>query len=62
MPEAMRVRRQTAEHPFFGHPRLLVRGLTGARSEVAIATMAYNLKRITKVLGGATLTAQLQSR
>jgi transposase len=59
-PEAMKLRRQTVEHPFatikyriFGHPRLLVRGLVGAKSEIAIATMAYNLKRITKVLGGA---------
>lgn len=67
-PETMRLRRQTVEHPFatikyriFGHPRLLVRGLTGAKSEIAIATMAYNLKRITKVLGAAELTAQLQN-
>jgi transposase len=67
--EVMRIRRQTVEHPFatikyriFGHPRLLVRGLMGARSEIAIATMAYNLKRITKVLGAAALAAQLQSR
>jgi transposase len=66
-PEAMRLRRQTVEHPFatikyriFGHPRLLVRGLTGAKSEIGIATMAYNLKRITKVLGAAALAAQLQ--
>ena len=43
------MRRQTVEHPFatikyriFGHPRLLVRGLTGARSEIAIATMFWN--------------------
>jgi hypothetical protein len=48
------------EHPFatikyriFGHPRLLMRGLTGARVEIGIATMAYNLKRITNVLGAA---------
>jgi transposase len=67
-PEAMRLRRQTVEHPFatikyriFGHPRLLVRGLSGARSEIAIATMAYNLKRITNVLSAATLIARLQS-
>jgi transposase len=67
-PEAMRLRRQTVEHPFatikypiFGHPRLLVRGLCGAKSEIAIATMAYNLKRITKVLGAGTLAAQLQN-
>jgi hypothetical protein len=67
-PEAMKLRRQTVEHPFatikyriFGHPRLLVRGLTGAKSEIAIATMAYNLKRITKVLGADNLAAQLQN-
>lgn len=66
-PEAMRLRRQTVEHPFatikyriFGHPRLLVRGLTGAKSEIAIATMAYNLKRITKLLGAAALAEQMQ--
>jgi transposase len=65
-PEAMRVRRCTVEHPFatikyriFGHPRLLVRGLTGARAEIGIATMAYNLKRITNVLGAAKLTKAL---
>jgi Transposase DDE domain len=62
-PEAMKLRRSTVEHPFatikyriFGHPRLLMRGLSGARIEIGIATMAYNLKRITKVLGAAELT------
>jgi hypothetical protein len=34
--------------------------LTGAKSEIAIATMAYNFKRISKVLRAATLAAQLQ--
>ncbi|GAA3771230.1 MULTISPECIES: transposase [Terriglobus] len=65
-PASMRLRRQTVEHPFatikyriFGHPRLLVRGLSGARSEIAIATMVYNLKRITKVLGAASLVSRL---
>ena len=40
-------RRSTVEHPFatikyriFGHPRLLMRGLSGARIEIGIATMA----------------------
>ncbi len=62
-PEAMKLRRSTVEHPFatikyriFGHPRLLMRGLSGARAEIGIATMAYNLKRITKVLGAAKMT------
>ncbi|HMH16156.1 MAG TPA: IS1182 family transposase [Edaphobacter sp.] len=65
-PEAMKLRRSTVEHPFatikyriFGHPRLLMRGLSGARIELGIATMAYNLKRITKVLGAAELTKAL---
>lgn len=67
-PGPMRLRRQTVEHPFatikyriFGHPRLLLRGLNGAKSEIAIATMAYNLERVTKVPGAATLAAQLQN-
>ena len=62
-PEAMRLRRSTVEHPFatikyriFGHPRLLMRGLSGAKVEIGLATMAYNLKRITNVLGTVKLT------
>jgi transposase len=65
-PEAMRLRRSTVEHPFatikyriFGHPRLLMRGLSGARAEIGLATMAYNLKRITNVLGVAKVTEAL---
>jgi hypothetical protein len=62
-PMAMKLRRSTVEHPFatikyciFGHPRLLMRGLSGARAEIGIAMMAYNLKRITNMLGAANLT------
>jgi transposase len=65
-PEVMRLRRSTVEHPFatikyriFGHPRLLMRGLSGARVEIGLATMAYNIKRITNVLGVTTLTEAL---
>ena len=65
-PEAMRLRRCTVEHLFatikyriFGHPRLLMRGLSGARIEIGFATMAYNLKRITNVLGAIKLTEAL---
>jgi hypothetical protein len=29
------------------HPHLLLRGLSGAKVEIGLATMAYNLKRIT---------------
>jgi transposase len=65
-PEAMRLRRSTVEHPFatikyriFGHPRLLMRGLRGAKVEIGLATMAYNLKRMTNVLGAAKLREAL---
>src|SRR6201997_3964321 len=57
-PALMRLRRSVVEHPFgtikyriFGHPRLLLRGLSGARIEIALATLAYNLKRMVNLLG-----------
>jgi transposase len=65
-PEAMRLRRSTVEHPFgtlkyriFGHPRFLLRGLGGAQTEMSLATMAYNLKRMINVLGGSHLSRAL---
>src|SRR5271156_1733607 len=67
-PAMMRLRRCTVEHPFatikyriFGHPRLLMRGLSGARIEMGLASMAYNIKRMTNVLGAARLTEALQA-
>lgn len=64
----MRLRRCTVELPFgilkyriFGHPRLLLRGVAGARTEMGLGIMAYNLKRMINVLGGAKLAAVLQS-
>jgi transposase len=65
-PEAMRLRRCIVEHPFailkyriFGNPRFLLRGLGGAQTEIGLATMAYNLKRMINVLGGHKLAAAL---
>lgn len=65
-PEVMRLRRSTVEHPFaalkyhiFGHPRFLLRGLTGAQTEISLATIAYNLKRMFNVLGGIQLRVAL---
>ena len=64
----MRLRRSTVEHPFaslkyriFGHPRFLLRGLTGAQTEISLAAMVYNLERMLNVLGGTRLQAALQS-
>ncbi len=65
-PEMMRLRRSTVEHPFaslnygiFGHPRFLLRGLQGAQTEISLATMVYNLKRMLSVLGVNRLGAAL---
>ena len=65
-PELMRLRRSTVEHPFgtlkyriFGHPRLLLRGLSGAQTEIGLAIMAYNLKRMVNLLGASRLTSAL---
>jgi transposase len=62
----MRLRRSTVEHPFatikyriFGHPRFLLRGTRGAQTEISLATMVYNLKRMMNVLGGKKLAAAL---
>jgi len=65
-PALMRLRRSTVEHPFailkyriFGHPRLLLRGLNGARTEIGLAVMAYNLKRMLNLLGAPRLVQAL---
>lgn len=59
-PQMMRLRRQTVEHPFadikhriLGNARLLMRGLSGARSELSLAVLTYNLKRVFNMKGGA---------
>src|SRR5271167_899646 len=66
--EAMRLRRCVVERPFaelkyriFGHPRFLLRGRGGAQTEISLATMVYNLKRMMRVLGGGALRVALAS-
>jgi transposase len=60
--EVMRLRGSTVEHPFatikyriFGHPRFLLRRTGGAQTEISLATIVYNLKRMLNVLGGSEL-------
>ena len=67
-PDIMRLRRSIVEHPFatikyriFGHPRLLLRGHAGAKTELGLAVMTYNLKRMANVLGTAQMTAALRT-
>jgi transposase len=67
-PEVMRLRAMTVELPFaalkyriFGHPRFLLRGLAGAQTEISLATLVYNLKRMLNILGGIQLRSALAS-
>jgi hypothetical protein len=48
------------KYRIFGHPRLLMRGLSGAKVEISLPTMTYNLKRIISVLGTVKLTEALR--
>ena len=66
---AMWLRQTAVEHSFgtikyriFGHPRPLLRGLAGAQTEISIAIMVYNFKRIIKVPGSAHFTQALTIR
>ena len=63
-PEKMRVRRQTVEHPFgtikywMGSAHFLTKTLERVRTEMSLHVLAYNLKRLTSLLGfGATIAA-----
>jgi len=63
-PGKMRVRRQTAEHPFgtikfwMGAVHFLTKTLVRVRTEMSLHVLAYNLKRVMNLLGiGATIAA-----
>ena len=56
-PEAMRIRRQTVEHPFgtiklwMGSAHFLMKTLKKVATEMSLHVLAYNLKRVMKILG-----------
>jgi transposase len=64
----MQRRRELAEHPFagvkwlLGLPRFLVRGLRKAKSELALAILAFDLKRAITIIGVPALLAALIPR
>ena len=57
LPDAMGLRRQTVEHVFgtlkawAGSTPLLTRTLEKVRTEISLAVLAYNMKRVIKLLG-----------
>jgi hypothetical protein len=56
-PEAMRLRRQTAEHPFgtlkswMGATHFLTRTLAHVRTEMSLHVLACNMKRVSNLIG-----------
>ena len=66
-PETMRVRRQTAEHPFgtlkawMGATHFLTKTLPRVRTEMSLHVLAYNLKRMMAILGAQPLMAALRA-
>lgn len=63
-PEMMRIRRQTVEHPFgtikawMGATHFLTRTIGRVSTEMSLHVLAYNMKRVIKLLGSeAVMTA-----
>ncbi len=66
-PDAMRVRRQTAEHPFgtmkawMGAAHFLTRTLKRVSTEMSLHVLAYNMKRAIAILGVEPMLAAIPS-
>ncbi len=66
-PERMRVRRETAEHPFgtikswMGSTHFQMRTLKRVPTEMSLHVLAYNLKRVIAILGARPLIAAIQA-
>ncbi len=65
-PDAMRIRRQTVEHPFgtlkacMGATHFLMKTLPKVRTEMSLHVLAYNLKRVMKIMGVKVLIAAIR--
>jgi transposase len=66
-PDAMRVRRRTAEHPFgtikawMGATHFLTRTLKRVGTEMSLHVLAYNMKRVIAILGVGPLVTAIPS-
>jgi transposase len=66
-PDAMRVRRQTAEHPFgtlkawMGATHFLTRTLKRVSTEMSLYVLAYNVKRVMAILGVGPLVKAIRA-
>jgi hypothetical protein len=66
-PDAMRIRRDTVEHPFgtlklwMGSAHFLTKTLKQVSIEMSLHVLAYNLKRVMKILGIETLRQTMKA-
>jgi transposase len=66
-PDSMRIRRQTVEHPFgtiklwMGGAHFLTKTLDRVSTEMGLHVLAYNLKRVMKILGNDALMAAIRA-
>ena len=66
-PQAMRIRRRTVEHPFgtiklwMGSAHFLTRTLPRVSTEMSLHVLAYNLKRVMKLLGTESLMQAMRA-
>ena len=64
-PLAMRVRRETVEHPFgtikarMGATHFLMKRLHNVKTEMSLAVLAYNLTRVMNIVGNGKLIAAI---
>jgi transposase len=66
-PDSMRIRRQTVEHPFgtiklwMGSAHFLMTTLKKVSTEMSLHVLAYNLKRVIKILGTGVLMEAMRA-
>ena len=66
-PQAMRQRRETAEHPFgtlkmrMGATHFLMKRLSKVAAEMALHVLAYNLTRVMNIIGIQPLMAAIRA-
>jgi hypothetical protein len=66
-PERMRARRQTVEHPFgtikswMGSTHFQMKTLERVSTEMSLHVLAYNLKRVMRIMGPKPLMAAIRA-
>lgn len=66
-PQAMRLRRETVEHPFgtikarMGATHFLMKRLKNVKTEMALAVLAYNLTRVMNIIGIGPLISAIRA-